>query len=329
MVGETTRTLRLCAEGPFALFTAPAFKTEKVTYDVLTVPAARGIVQAILWKPAVDVEILEIDVCNPIRRHTMSVNGVARKTPLPSKRHIAGEKSPQDLVQNVMDMRLQTRNTLLLDVRYVIHFRYYLTDRAGDGDTPEKFEEMFERRLEQGQRYRLPHFGCQQYFADCRPVRDSDVPIQEDRDLGMMPHVRLYGTEVVHTLYYHARLESGTVVVPPQQQIREAGIAALDTSNGSLPRTLDEIADARPDLRTELDAVRAAAPLADAQPESLQAWKERELERLRLQVRQELELEQLEAKQAEERAALALRQGDDAPRKRGKRSGRGRRGGKE
>lgn len=212
MAGEKTRTLLLCAEGPFALFTIPAFKVEKVTYDAMTPTAARGIVQALLWKPAVEVAVERIDVCNRIRHATIKVNGVGTKVSMPKQKHF---DDPSLLVQNALDVRIQHQHTMLLDVRYVIAFRYVMTKRAGAGETPEKFEEMFERRLARGQYFRLPHFGLQQHSAECRPVRDDDVPLEhENRDLGMMPHYRCYHREHVDTVWFPACLKAGRLHVP-------------------------------------------------------------------------------------------------------------------
>lgn len=216
-----SRTLSLCAEGPFALFTSPAFKVEKVSYDVMTVTAARGIVQAICWKPAVDIDVHRIEVCRPIRRATMTVNGVSEKMHVPSREHLLGKADPDELAQDVSSnrLRLQARHVVLLDVRYVIHFRYYMTDRAGQGEQPRKFEEMFSKRLRRGQHFRLPHFGLQQHVASCRPVEKDDLPLDDSRDLGMMPHRRIYGDTSVETQWFHAKMERGIVEVPALEEV--------------------------------------------------------------------------------------------------------------
>lgn len=43
--------------GPYACFTRPEFKTNRVSYDVMTPAAARGIVTAIYWHPGVEYVI--------------------------------------------------------------------------------------------------------------------------------------------------------------------------------------------------------------------------------------------------------------------------------
>lgn len=225
MKGARSRVLRVCAEGPFALFTSPAFKVEKVSYDVMTPTAARGLVQAICWKPAVEVDVERIDVCTPIRRVTMTVNGVAKKARMPTMDHLRGRGRTDDVVQTVPGNNIQTRHVLLRDVRYVVSFRYVMTERAAEGDNPAKFEAMFTRRLERGQHFRLPHFGMQQHVAFCRPATADDVPIDETRDLGMMPHCRIYGPSKVDTLWFHARLDAGSVAIPSAWDRLQEGAA--------------------------------------------------------------------------------------------------------
>ena len=45
--------IRLHVWGRNALFTRPEMKVERVSYDVMTPSAARGILEAIHWKPAI------------------------------------------------------------------------------------------------------------------------------------------------------------------------------------------------------------------------------------------------------------------------------------
>ncbi len=59
--------IRLLVWGDRALFTRPEMKVERVSYDVITPSAARGIVEAIHWKPAIRWVIDRIQVLKPIR----------------------------------------------------------------------------------------------------------------------------------------------------------------------------------------------------------------------------------------------------------------------
>lgn len=280
---RTTKLLTFCAEGPFALFTCPSFKTEKVSYDCMTPTAARGLVHAILWKPAVDVVIERIIVCNPVRRGTMTVNGVSHKVHAPKRAHFEGTASPSELIQDAMADRLQSRQTMLIDVRYVVEFRYVMTDLAGPEETPVKFEEMFRKRIERGASFKLAHFGLQQHIADCRPVTEADVPIDDTKDLGMMPHYRIYGDDEVETRWFPAQLIHGVLEVPPRDAPPNADPfpRTKPASRGAGDRA--SRFSGRPTLADDIDAG---------------------FEELRRQ--QQLEREELERMQARERAKLAM-----------------------
>lgn len=279
-----TRVLQFCAEGPFALFTNPAFKTERLSYDAMTPTAASGLVQAILWKPAVRVQIERIDVCEPIRKHTMTLNGVDQKIQAPKARHY---EDPGSLVLDAVAHRMQMRETRLLDVKYVVHFRYVMTEHAGRDDNPVKFEEIFERRIQRGQFFKSPHFGLQQLEADCRPVQPGDRPlVTENRDLGMMPHHRIYSESSVETVWFHANLVEGVLWVPPPEEIG-------DDSPHAQQRAKDLALEREHEREGQLDDEFA------------------ELER-----RQRLELEELERLQARERAELARKRAAEKDSKR-------------
>ncbi len=46
-------TFRVRVRGDIACFTRPEFSTERVSYELITPSAARGVLEAILWKPAI------------------------------------------------------------------------------------------------------------------------------------------------------------------------------------------------------------------------------------------------------------------------------------
>ena len=65
--------------GDYACFTRPEMKVERVSYDVITPSAARGIIEAIYWKPAIKWIIDKIHVINPIRFTNIRRNEVKDK----------------------------------------------------------------------------------------------------------------------------------------------------------------------------------------------------------------------------------------------------------
>mgnify|MGYP000827159284 FL=1 len=71
--------IRVEVWGPYALFSRPEMKAERVSYDVITPSAARGLIEAVYWKPAIRWKIDRIQVCNPIRFTNIRRNEVASK----------------------------------------------------------------------------------------------------------------------------------------------------------------------------------------------------------------------------------------------------------
>ena len=59
----------------------PSMKVERVSYDVITPSAARGVVEAIYWKPEIRWRITRIRVLRPIRFTSLRRNEVASKIP--------------------------------------------------------------------------------------------------------------------------------------------------------------------------------------------------------------------------------------------------------
>ena len=59
--------VKLHVWGEYACFTRPEMKVERVSYDAMTPSAARGILEAIYWKPAIRWLIDRIHVLKPIR----------------------------------------------------------------------------------------------------------------------------------------------------------------------------------------------------------------------------------------------------------------------
>src|ERR1700677_3761246 len=71
--------IRLLVSGRWALVTRPEMKVERASYDVMTPSAARGILEAIHWKPAIKWIIEEIHVLKPIRFQSIRRNEVGAK----------------------------------------------------------------------------------------------------------------------------------------------------------------------------------------------------------------------------------------------------------
>ncbi len=205
--------LRLRASGPLACFTRPELKAERVSYQVMTPSAARGILEAVLWKPAIRWRIERIKVLKEIRWVAFRRNEVNSRASPPSAKVIAdGGLAPFLLAD---EDRAQRNTVALAHVDYVIEARFELTDRAGPDDNRAKFVDMFRRRVEGGQHYHQPYLGCREFVADIRPVNgDTPAPVDDTRDLGMMLYDIQFGPNRNRPIFFAARLVHGVLEIP-------------------------------------------------------------------------------------------------------------------
>ncbi|HEX4952935.1 MAG TPA: type I-C CRISPR-associated protein Cas5c [Thermoanaerobaculia bacterium] len=213
MPPNTSPTLTLRARGPLACFTRPELKVERVSYPVMTPSAARGLLEAVLWKPAIRWVVERIHVLAPIRFVAFRRNEVATRASAPPRSVIEGGGVITPYFGD--DDRAQ-RNTLALrDVDYLIEARFELTRRAGAEDTVTKFICMFNRRVEGGQHFHQPYLGCRELAADVLPAEGAPPPVTDSRDLGLMLWDVDYRQGRNRPLFFTARLEEGVLTVPP------------------------------------------------------------------------------------------------------------------
>ena len=209
-------TLSLRTRGPLAVFTHPALKVERITYPVMTPSAARGLIEAVLWKPAIRWHVERIQVLNPIRFVAFRRNEVNSKAAIPSTK-VVRDGGPAPLFFADED-RAQRNTVALYDVDYVLEAHFALTDRVGPDDNVPKFIEMFRRRVEKGQHFHQPYFGCREFVADVMPADDAPVPIHESRDLGRMLWDIEYRPDANRAVFFEARLANGVLHVPANPQ---------------------------------------------------------------------------------------------------------------
>ncbi|MEN8613806.1 type I-C CRISPR-associated protein Cas5c [Dehalogenimonas sp. THU2] len=213
--------LSLRAKGPLACFTRPELKVERVTYPVITPSAARGILQSVLWKPAIDWHITRISVLSEIKFTSFRRNEVNSKASTPSRSVIenGGEIRPFF----IEDDRSQRNTIALQNVDYIIEAFFTMTERAGQSDNLNKFIDMFTRRVEKGQYHLKPYFGCREFAADILPAADAPPPIPDSRDLGIMLWDIDYRPEYNRPIFFRARLEAGAMTVPDLAGCLEQG----------------------------------------------------------------------------------------------------------
>lgn len=204
---------RVRIRGELACFTRPEFKTERFSYEVITPSAARGVLEAILWKPAIQWHVRRILLLAPPGFVQLKRNEVTKRASVANALVAARSGKPFDYFAD--EDRAQ-RNTLALrDVDYAVEAEFRMTARAGSGDNSRKFEEMFERRLAKGQFHMQPYLGCREFPAIVEPYTGSPEPIVEaTRDLGYMLHDLRYGSKGNEPVFFRARIDRGVIDVP-------------------------------------------------------------------------------------------------------------------
>jgi CRISPR-associated protein Cas5d len=187
--------VKLHVWGERACFTRPEMKVERVSYDVMTPSAARGILEAIHWKPAILWVIDRIHVLAPIQFQSFRRNEVGTKISAVTAERAMRAGSATELGLVVEDNRQQRASTLLVNVVYVIEAHFEMTARATADDTPAKHLSMFNRRAASGQCFHRPCLGTREFaanfalIAEGAPLPPSNLPSDQcDRDLGWMLH---------------------------------------------------------------------------------------------------------------------------------------------
>lgn len=214
-------SVRLHVWGERACFTRPEMKVERVSYDVMTPSAARGILEAIHWKPAIRWHVDRIHVLRPIRFQSLRRNEVGAKASEANARSAMKRGTTEGLGIMVDENRQQRAALVLVDVAYVIEAHFTMTPRAGAEDTPAKHISMFNRRSEQGQCFHRPCLGTREFAAEFALLGENDpLPIYDpplvdrDRDFGWMLHDIDFarGNE---SRFFRAEMTDGAIAVPP------------------------------------------------------------------------------------------------------------------
>jgi CRISPR-associated protein Cas5d len=227
--------------GPYACFTRPEMKVERVSYDVITPSAARAVFDAILWKPAIFWQVKKIEVLAPIRWISVRRNEVGK---------IASPRSDGIFIE---DERQQRAGLFLRDVRYRLYaqFVFIPPDKRSTALNPApewlvdsdetaamkkpnirpdeieaKYAAMFERRAKKGQHFHQPYLGCREFAAHVilvSPEAEPASPIPETRDLGWMFYDMDYSDpKDIKPMFFRAALKKGVINVPPldSQEVR-------------------------------------------------------------------------------------------------------------
>lgn len=214
--------------GPYACFTRPEMKVERVSYDVITPSAARAIFEAIFWKPAIRWQVKRIEVLAPIRWISVRRN------------EVASIASPRKQGIFIEDDRQQRAGLILRDVKYRLMAEFdfippdkrsktynpvpdFLVDSSESiefrkDETPAKYAAIFERRASKGQCFNQPYLGCREFSTKFRlvdPQKEPAVPIDETRDLGWMLYDLDYSNVAdLKPIFFRPTMDKGVVIVP-------------------------------------------------------------------------------------------------------------------
>ncbi len=193
--------------GGYACFTRPEFKVERVSYPLMTPSAARGLLEAIYWKPQFRWQVREIAVLKPLRYFSVMRNELDSKGSLPETGKIQ--------LYNTSAHRTQRHTLALRDVSYRIKAEMLLT--PGSLHPIYKHYQIFQRRLRRGACYTRPYLGCREFAAYFGPPNDT-IPVDWSEDLGLMLHDLDFNPDGSGLpRFFPARIERGVLRVPPFQ----------------------------------------------------------------------------------------------------------------
>lgn len=210
--------IKLKIWGERACFTRPEMKVERVSYDVITPSAARGILEAIHWKPAIRWVVDSIQVLKPIRFESIRRNEVGGKLSAARVGQAIKSGRPDELVSYIENDRQQRAATILRDVAYVIGTHFELTNKATADDSVGKHLDIFNRRARKGQCFHTPCLGTREFPASFQLLEETVPDVSDslggERDLGWILHDIDFTTGMTPR-FFRAHMRDGLITVPP------------------------------------------------------------------------------------------------------------------
>lgn len=197
--------------GPMACFTRPEMKTERVSYDVPTPGAVRGMIESVFFHPGLRWVPDRIWVLNRIQFMNVRRNEVKSKVLASAVLQEAnGGKAGAIFTSEDIQQRAAM---LLKDVHYVFEAHFEMTVQANPSDNHGKFQDIVKRRLRRGACYSTPYFGCRECTAHFRLWEGGEIPaIDETRDLGYMLYDMDYSDPTdIQPMFFRARMEHGVI----------------------------------------------------------------------------------------------------------------------
>ena len=203
-----TYGIRLHVWGERACFTRPEMKVERVSYPVMTPSAARGVLEAIYWKPEFRWEVREIAVLREVAFASFTRNEVKGRASERAARGwgpTGGYAAPEERTQ---------RHTLALrDVAYVV--RAVPRPHAGGADAEAKHRDTFRRRVQRGQCFTPPYLGLREFPAWFETADPAEAPVDTTMPVGPMPLDLNYQADgSIQPVFFDAVILNGVVTVP-------------------------------------------------------------------------------------------------------------------
>ena len=203
--------IRLKVTGEFACFTRPDLKVERMSYPCMTPSAARGVLEAILWKPEFQWYIRRIIVLNRIEFASIKRNEISKK------------QNPKGEPIEITENRVQRNSIVLKDVGYIIEASVFVDEdlinrTKGNGHpvTVKKYREMFERRVKKGQCWHQPCLGTREFAADFSLPDEQDAPLDITYPIGSMLYDMYYDLKGNATplFFYDVAIKNGILECP-------------------------------------------------------------------------------------------------------------------
>ena len=203
--------IRLKVTGEFACFTRPDLKVERMSYPCMTPSAARGVLEAILWKPEFQWYIRRIIVLNRIEFASIKRNEISKK------------QNPKGEPIEITENRVQRNSIVLKDVGYIIEASVFVDEdlinkTKGNGHpvTVKKYREMFERRVKKGQCWHQPCLGTREFAADFSLPEEQDTPLDITYPIGSMLYDMYYDLKGNATplFFYDVAIKNGILECP-------------------------------------------------------------------------------------------------------------------
>lgn len=229
--------------GEYACFTRPELKVERLSYPIMNPSAARGVLDAIMWKPQMRWHVRRITALVPwwlpegVSRRAYEWVGVRRneiQDKIPTRTVSSWMAEPDSYEpyltdsagrESVQGQHRTQRNTLLLrDVAYLIEATPLLTNRANQprqkpedvdeptgSDSVAKYVAIFQRRVSKGQCFHHPYLGCREFACNFGPVDGSEQPMNWTEPLGLMLYDVQFGDDANTPGFFRAEVQLGVL----------------------------------------------------------------------------------------------------------------------